>query len=1194
MKVRDASGTSRHGWNGFRRPWACSLRHRCCFSYAQLISQHPLLLCLAIVVCVIASGLSAFLLYDLPDFSDPVAGFEPRGTTISQRSVTWQNILDQTGASQLLSVYPAHGGRHPSSRTEGPPLLLPPSTLPNVSTIASVSTTSLPVTPGTAESSSVGDGLGGAASGVDDSDSSSSSEWQELYDGELASGYEDVNESFFCFNPSREYARIVFEPVHSSNLFTLRGLQSMCQLEKGSVRQHLQFMRSCYTNRAGDCCRSWSLGNYVALLSNRSSCAEITADDVAATRELLQKCAHFYRSRSLRPDCWEARDWRPCPSNIHRDCIRQDAVYSVLHYLADVEFLSVEKPNNVHVRNAMVILPVHAGNDLRPIYEDNFRDKDVEDSEVRVSGLFFNLKYDLFEEYLTAEALYPCLGVVIIILLMWMYIGSLFITVMTVLSMAMSLILAYFFYRVIFGIPFFPFMNLTTVILLVGIGADDAFVYCDIWKRTRRDHVNSPHVLVVLDTLRHAAVSMFVTSLTTASAFFANTISSITSIKCFGVFAGTTILINCFFTVTWLPAIVTLYDHYFDSFCSFRRDTREYRTYRCKHLWYTRIICCMHKISYSVSEWSRIFFDKILPCVVVKLRYMWLLTLSTLTLGGFILIFLNPKLQLPTLPEFQLFRSLHPFERYDFVYKEMFWFEKVNSTGSQGYAHLPLTIVWGILPKDSGSPLDPDNRGTITFDETFDVALPDSQQWLVKFCARLRNHTYYFPTSGLQFKNCFIESFRTWMQTRSCLDPETGEDHRPCCQESTFPYPQEVFKKCLKEAVRILYYKYPMAFLKNTPGPRFSGPEDKIVAAIVEFDSTQTFTYSFENIKTFWTRFEEWVTSEMREAPPAMRQGWFTSSLDFYDLQDNLAHGTPIALGMSIIISSCVMCVTTQNFLISLYAILSISGTICVTIGALVLLGWQLNILESVILSVAVGLSVDFTVHYGVAYRIAPEKDRESRVVFSLGRMGSAITMAALTTFVAGALMMPSSVLSYTQMGTFLMLIMAISWVFSTFYFQSLCRTIGPEGSLGQFPLLGKSCCARRKNTVRAAEDSEAIHSHSSEVASSAESHELEPLSSFAASDLSSAAPSTSSLGTCSKFPRHLKVAPHCPHHAARPRPDRPLVPVSSRPAHSEVIWEGTGGFVTRLYQPVPQSESSSAVILPNRNPNIPDIWVKM
>ncbi|KAG8011096.1 Protein dispatched-like protein 1 [Nibea albiflora] len=73
--------------------------------------------------------------------------------------------------------------------------------------------------------------------------------------------------------------------------------------------------------------------------------------------------------------------------------------------------------------------------------------------------------------------------------------------------------------------------------------------------------------------------------------------------------------------------------------------------------------------------------------------------------------------------------------------------------------------------------------------------------------------------------------------------------------------------------------------------------------------------------------------------------------------------------------------------------------------------------------------------------------------------MGSAIAMAALTTFVAGAMMMPSTVLAYTQLGTFMMLIMCISWAFATFFFQCMCRCLGPQGTCGQIPLPKKLQC---------------------------------------------------------------------------------------------------------------------------------------
>lgn len=58
--------------------------------------------------------------------------------------------------------------------------------------------------------------------------------------------------------------------------------------------------------------------------------------------------------------------------------------------------------------------------------------------------------------------------------------------------------------------------------------------------------------------------------------------------------------------------------------------------------------------------------------------------------------------------------------------------------------------------------------------------------------------------------------------------------------------------------------------------------------------------------------------------------------------------------------------------------------------------------------------------------------------------------------------MMPSRVLSYLQMGHFLMLVMTLGWAFSTFFFQALCCTIGPQGDWGQFSWTDMlSCCCK-------------------------------------------------------------------------------------------------------------------------------------
>ena len=51
---------------------------------------------------------------------------------------------------------------------------------------------------------------------------------------------------------------------------------------------------------------------------------------------------------------------------------------------------------------------------------------------------------------------------------------------------------------------------------------------------------------------------------------------------------------------------------------------------------------------------------------------------------------------------------------------------------------------------------------------------------------------------------------------------------------------------------------------------------------------------------------------------------------------------------------------------------------------------------------------------------------------------------------ISGVFMMFSTVLAYFQLGQFLTLVMAISWVFATFFFMSLCYFAGPVGHFGR------------------------------------------------------------------------------------------------------------------------------------------------
>ncbi|XP_051952053.1 protein dispatched homolog 1-like [Xyrauchen texanus] len=971
-------------------------------SYAELIADWPVVVLGVCTVLIVICALVGILVPDLPDFSNPLQGFEPRGTAIGQRLLTWNNMVKNTGYKATLANYPF---KYADEQ---------------------------------------------AKSHQDD-------RWSEdHYDRKKRQAEWDFSkDSFFCDVPGDSYSRIVFASAEGKNLWNIQAIKSMCNFDNTRVRSHPQYLDLCQRTTAASCCPSWTLGNYIAVLTNKSSCHKITERDVSHTLKILRSCAKYYHNGTLGPECWDINTRKKdlkCGS-VPRKCTKYNAVYQIFHFLVDKDFLNPKNTDYLppNLKYSMLFSPTEKGETMMNIYLDNFENCNSSDGITTITGIEFGIKHNLFQDYLLTDTMYPAIAIVIVLVVMCVYTRSMFITLMTMFAIISSLIVSYFLYRVVFNFDFFPFMNLTALIILVGIGADDAFVLCDVWNFTKFDKPNSELSENVSVTLQHAALSMFVTSFTTAAAFYANYVSNITAIRCFGVYAGTAILVNYILMVTWLPAVVVLHERYLVNL--FTCSRLQHQQTSGNATFWTNLCQTVNKCLFAISEASGIFFDKVLPCIVIKLRYLWLLWFMAMTVGGAYVVCVNPKMKLPSLElsEFQVFRSSHPFERYDAEYKKLFMFERVNHGED---LHMPITIIWGVNPVDNGDPLNPKNKGKLTLDTTFNIANPASQMWILNFCQKLRNQSFVFQSEEQDFTSCFMETFKQWMENQDCDEASVY----PCCSQSTFPYKQDVFELCIKRAIMELDRSTIYHLDSKTPGPRFD-INDTIRAIVLEFQSTYHFTLAYEKMHQFYKEVDAWIEEELKDAPDGLSYGWFVSNLDFYDLQDSLSDGTLIAMALSVVVAFSVMLLTTWNIIISLYAIISIAGTIFVTVGSLVLLGWELNVLESVTISVAVGLSVDFAVHYGIAYRLAPEPDREGKVVFSLSRMGSAIAMAALTTFVAGAMMMPSTVLAYTQLGTFLMLIMCISWAFATFFFQCMCRCLGPQGTCGQIPLPKKLQC---------------------------------------------------------------------------------------------------------------------------------------
>lgn len=285
----------------------------------------------------------------------------------------------------------------------------------------------------------------------------------------------------------------------------------------------------------------------------------------------------------------------------------------------------------------------------------------------------------------------------------------------------------------------------------------------------------------------------------------------------------------------------------------------------------------------------------------------------------------------------------------------------------------------------------------------------------------------------------------------------TNTSRSPCCDEHTFPFPPKVFEHCLPEMISSLYKSPRYIFVPGVSGPKFQrnstktgSPFATVRALVIEYESSQPFSTSFKEIANFTNHVQNWFNDILKSAPLGLQSGWFISELNFYDLQQTLSSGTIIAATIAMGSSLIVLLLFTMNILISIYAVLTVSFTILTTIAILVLLDWKLNILESVAVSTAIGLGIDFVFHYALNYRLCDKSDRVLSTNFALSRMIGPTLMAAITTWLAGVFMMFSNLLAYIQIGIFLVIVISVSWLYATFFFCSLLCVMGPKNKINK------------------------------------------------------------------------------------------------------------------------------------------------
>ncbi|XP_054909481.1 protein dispatched homolog 2 [Poeciliopsis prolifica] len=993
--------------------------------YSQLLVDRPLLVLLVCAILLLGLSLAGLFIGSLPDFSDPLLGFQPRGTYIGVRLSSLSKLQQETGPGKTLSAEPQQLSK----------------------SFAKASAVSR------------------------DSNGSQLVSRGRRVKRMLAADFS--LDTFLCDAPGERYAQLVFRSENSASLWSLKAIHAMCEMEQSRIRSQAQFQDLCQqpesvesegTPRSG-CCPSWSLGNYLAVLSNASCCLSLTSQQVSESLNLLRKCAPSYHRGDLTAACAERPMHGGCLAVPSR-CKQSRVVFQILHYLVDKDFLG---PQTVEyqiptLKYSLLFLPIQKGEHMMEIYMNSLEGRDLMYNNTTITGIDFGIKKTLFRYYLVRDSVFPVLAVLSLLFTMVLYLQSFFTVALSVLAITVSLLTSYFFYKVAFHLTFFPMVNLAAALILLGSCSNQVFIFTDFWNLQLMQNPSASLEKRVNRALQEIGYIILASGLTSSAAFFCGYLSSITAIRCFSIYLGTASVISCLLALVWLPCSFILLERSrkapaasvvvqtWKPHCS-KNLGGFWETSSCKRCIFS-LVQKLRELKRGLSDTSNLLFLKILPCGVVKFRYIWVCWFAVLAAGGTYMSCVDPGMRLPTLDSCvaQLFRSSHPFERYDAEYRHMFMFERQRNGEDK-----PVTVllVWGIKPTDNGDHFNPQSNGSLVFDPDFNMSRPDAQVWLRDLCGRVQNQSFYSaPTpenKDVVTENvCLVEQLVRWVSVGRCSG--TTDALHLCCSNITFPFPPSVFESCLN---MMLAEKHAESHAPHRGGLYFL-PNGSAAALVLEFQTTHLYSFNFSRTSGFYREILTWFNKEMSGAPQGLENGWFISQLSLFDLQQSLRSETLLVAGFSVALTFILLLLTTWNIPLSLYATVAVGGSVFVTVGLLVLLEWQLSGVEALLISSAAGLSVDFVANFSISYNLAPHSDKIGKVAHSTKRMGCPVAIVSGAFFFMGIVMLPSTALHFRKIGIFLFLVKCVACGFATFFFQSLCCFCGPQRNCGR---ITPPCC---------------------------------------------------------------------------------------------------------------------------------------
>ena len=367
-------------------------------------------------------------------------------------------------------------------------------------------------------------------------------------------------------------------------------------------------------------------------------------------------------------------------------------------------------------------------------------------------------------------------------------------------------------------------------------------------------------------------------------------------------------------------------------------------------------------------------------------------------------------------------------------------------------------FVHGFVPDDpisrtDTSEYDPDDIGEPRFDPRFSIAHAFECMASILEDAEPRQDGLATGGPPSYQVDSFVLPFKAWMVSEYGADTY-GRATGPAANETLF---RELAVEFLSIGTNFDTYSPYIYATVGTDGDRTTA-DVRFVYSELRLTASRYVAYE-DGIDLFkaWDAFMGQKQGSSPACVAAAAAGYpsdgfqYSAAAVFWFIQEKLVSEAFFGMFLSLLLATIVLVIATGNVFVGLLAGATIAAIVITVLAVLVAIGWKLGVLQSIILVLVPGLSVDYVAHLSHVYSTCAQTSRKGRTRAALAAVGISIVSGAVSTMLASGLLLFATITFFFQFGIGIFITIVCSLAWSLLFLPSALSSFGPQGKTGDW-----------------------------------------------------------------------------------------------------------------------------------------------